>query len=355
VTPANGNFAAWNETPERSLSRDSAAEFVLCAPNGGVRVLAGIDSDRLRELIDADERVEGGKKVLFVPIEPVATAEALVEQVIARLAEVARRIWPDWYGQRFSAAARECKPSESDVVRKLLAAVAMPGLHPDWVRAAVAHVRAGKSPRVGATPQAAELIQLSLAINPAGLVLVVDATAAASRRPDATVRGLEWIAGQAQSAVIALFETMPASVPPLDRLLYGAAAYGETPPAREPWIAPWCGAPHPLSEVERHMYDRLQTDGELSALFCFNMTVQTVRAGRPRVDLIWPEGRLVVELDGDSHRTHAAFLQDRQRDYELILSGYTVLRLANDDIAQDYARAIEKIRDIVHLQQHKNL
>ena len=35
-------------------------------------------------------------------------------------------------------------------------------------------------------------------------------------------------------------------------------------------------------------------------------------------------------------------MYDRHRDYELSLSGYTVLRLANDEIAQDVEKAIEK-------------
>jgi very-short-patch-repair endonuclease len=42
-------------------------------------------------------------------------------------------------------------------------------------------------------------------------------------------------------------------------------------------------------------------------------------------------------------------MYDRHRDYELSLSGYTVLRLANDEIAQDVEKAIEKIRDLVKL------
>jgi very-short-patch-repair endonuclease len=42
-------------------------------------------------------------------------------------------------------------------------------------------------------------------------------------------------------------------------------------------------------------------------------------------------------------------MYDRHRDYELTLSGYTVLRLANDEIAQDIGKAVEKIRDIVQL------
>jgi very-short-patch-repair endonuclease len=60
----------------------------------------------------------------------------------------------------------------------------------------------------------------------------------------------------------------------------------------------------------------------------------------------------VVELDGYSdHATRRAFIGDRQRDYELALSGYTVLRLANDEVMQDFGRAIEKIRNLVRLRR----
>ena len=91
---------------------------------------------------------------------------------------------------------------------------------------------------------------------------------------------------------------------------------------------------------------------ELGALFAFNQTVTTVHGSTPKVDLLWTEGRLVVELDGyESHGGRAAFALDRHRDYELMASGYVVLRLANDEIAQDYEKALEKIRDLARLRR----
>jgi hypothetical protein len=120
----------------------------------------------------------------------------------------------------------------------------------------------------------------------------------------------------------------------------------------ETWLAPWRGAPHPLSEIEQRLAAMLSDDTELAALFCFNWYVDTVRGSRPKVDLVWIDGRLVVELDGyPDHATRQAFIGDRNRDYELALSGYTVLRLANDEVVQDFGRAIEKIRDLVRLRQ----
>jgi very-short-patch-repair endonuclease len=162
--------------------------------------------------------------------------------------------------------------------------------------------------------------------------------------------------------VVALFPQLPPNEPPFDRLLYGARCVMAEDGAEcgtleadatrsvdaRTWIAPWRGLPHPLSDIEQRLAKALGTDAELAPLFSFNQSVQTVRGSRPRVDLMWTEGRLVVELDGyGSHGNRAAFMYDRHRDYELTLSGYTVLRLSNDEIAQDIEKAIEKIRDLV--------
>jgi very-short-patch-repair endonuclease len=118
------------------------------------------------------------------------------------------------------------------------------------------------------------------------------------------------------------------------------------------WIAPVTGRPPPLSETECRLAAALARDDELRSLFSFNQFVDTVRGLRPKVDLLWSAGRLVIELDGYAdHGTRSAFRHDRHRDYELIMSGYTVLRLANDEIAEDLERAIDKIRDMVRFRR----
>jgi very-short-patch-repair endonuclease len=46
------------------------------------------------------------------------------------------------------------------------------------------------------------------------------------------------------------------------------------------------------------------------------------------VDCVWPEQRLIVELDGfDTHRTTFAFERDRARDRRLQAAGWTVVRI----------------------------
>jgi very-short-patch-repair endonuclease len=219
---------------------------------------------------------------------------------------------------------------------------------------------------VSGIPAAIELGQLALAISRTGLILAADmnATVQTARNPAAVVRALEWVAQVSQGSVIALFSHLPQSEPPFDRILYGSrqvmpdtAAPQLNPPEpsghdHEPWIAPWRGLPHPLSEIEKRLAQAIGADIELAPLFTFNQFIDTVRGSRPKVDLVWTTGRLVVELDGyGSHGNRMAFIYDRHRDYELILSGYTVLRLANDEVVQDCGKAVEKIRDLVRLRR----
>jgi very-short-patch-repair endonuclease len=52
------------------------------------------------------------------------------------------------------------------------------------------------------------------------------------------------------------------------------------------------------------------------------------RLGRYEVDFLWPEHRLVVEVDGFAfHASRAAFERDRARDAELTARGYRVVRV----------------------------
>ncbi|HET7047649.1 MAG TPA: DUF559 domain-containing protein, partial [Solirubrobacteraceae bacterium] len=46
------------------------------------------------------------------------------------------------------------------------------------------------------------------------------------------------------------------------------------------------------------------------------------------VDVVWPDQRLIVEVDGYAYHSHrAAFERDRRRDQQLIAAGYRVIRI----------------------------
>jgi very-short-patch-repair endonuclease len=109
---------------------------------------------------------------------------------------------------------------------------------------------------------------------------------------------------------------------------------------------------HHASTIEQRVEAALQRDAELGPLFSCNETVAIEGFGSPpRVDLLWREGRVVVELDGPDHQDDPKFANDRHRDYELLVAGYLVLRITNDQVDTDLQRAIEKIRAVVRFRQ----
>jgi very-short-patch-repair endonuclease len=350
-----------------TLSADQVAPFLFAVPRGSVVALGGLDLAILTEMIDCSENIPSNGRALFVQVQRAANAEAYVEQVISALADTAKRLWPLWFGDVNFVMCRDDvlgREAAGAIVRK--AADGCPEINPAWGDAAARLALAGRQPRVVGAARAVELAQLSSAISRAKLILVLDVNAAADTpTKDALVHALEWIARHSLASVVALFASLPPLGSSFDRILYGAhrvvlerdfepsvseAERGEGIP--EAWLAPWRGAPHPLSEIEQRLARMLGDDDELRTLFHFNWFVDTVRGSRPKVDLVWMKGRLVIELDGyPDHTTRRAFIDDRNRDYELALSGYTVLRLANDDVLQDFGRAVEKIRDLVRLRQ----
>jgi very-short-patch-repair endonuclease len=63
------------------------------------------------------------------------------------------------------------------------------------------------------------------------------------------------------------------------------------------------------------------------------------------VDFLWPQARLVVELDGYAfHRGHASFERDRRRDAILQLAGYRVLRVTDRRLVEDAASVVVELR-----------
>jgi very-short-patch-repair endonuclease len=111
---------------------------------------------------------------------------------------------------------------------------------------------------------------------------------------------------------------------------------------------------HSRSPGEQRLADRLSRDDELASLFLCNPSVRTVRGSLYLVDLLWLAGKVIVEIDGYKHHSSfEAFSDDRNRDYELLISGYVVLRLPHDEVIGDIEIAIEKIRDVVRFRRNQ--
>jgi very-short-patch-repair endonuclease len=92
------------------------------------------------------------------------------------------------------------------------------------------------------------------------------------------------------------------------------------------------------SELEERFLDLLH--GASLPRPQFNVTVAGVR-----VDALWPEQRVIVELDGWAHhKERDAAAWDREKTNRLQLAGYQVLRFMHGDLVRTPERVAETIR-----------
>jgi very-short-patch-repair endonuclease len=71
-----------------------------------------------------------------------------------------------------------------------------------------------------------------------------------------------------------------------------------------------------------------------------------------RVDLLWPELRLVVEVDGyQFHGTRGAFERDRRRDARLQAAGYVVIRFTARQIEHHPLAVLAELAQAIHAAQ----
>jgi Protein of unknown function (DUF559)/Transcriptional regulator, AbiEi antitoxin len=101
-----------------------------------------------------------------------------------------------------------------------------------------------------------------------------------------------------------------------------------------------------------HLPELANANGELEVAFLFLVERAELPLPEPnavveglKVDALWRERRLVVELDG--HATHAnpvANEEDRRRELILRRAGYCVLRYTWQQVAQQPAEVVEDLR-----------
>jgi very-short-patch-repair endonuclease len=71
------------------------------------------------------------------------------------------------------------------------------------------------------------------------------------------------------------------------------------------------------------------------------------------VDLLWPVERCVIEIDGPEHRDPLRFEADRQRDVQLQLDGYAVLRFTNARIKHDVHAVVRQIGEFLQARRRE--
>jgi very-short-patch-repair endonuclease len=72
----------------------------------------------------------------------------------------------------------------------------------------------------------------------------------------------------------------------------------------------------------------------------------TIGEDRFQVDCLWPNARLIAELDGfQSHGTKRAFRADRERDRRLLAANYRVVRIARGQLTKALASDLHSLMD----------
>jgi very-short-patch-repair endonuclease len=357
-----------------------ASEMIsrLCElPTGTIQAVQCASGNGIADLVRAYGGADGSLRLLYLPVALGGSLTDAVNCLVDRLSELAEASWPYWFGTiDFSWFRDDALGNERlrDVAREL--AASDDRISPNWTTTAIRQVARSQLLRGTPVDPSVAATQLSLVLSPRGMILFLPFTGVYSRdRAAVAVAVVEWAARYTESVVVPIIPIDWPAAHPVDRLLFHAWAIdgkgataneaapasrtldsisGATMPSNSVEISPIGGQPHPLSDVEKRMWAFLCQDDELRSLFRCNQTVETVHGSRPRVDLLWEEGKVIVELDGyPDHSLPAAFERDRHRDYQLLMSGYQVLRITNEEVNRDLEAAVGKIRDIVRWRERR--
>jgi hypothetical protein len=268
-----------------------------------------------------------------------------------------------------------------------------PRVSPGWLRRTLEACRAGHSPRHREYSLAIEAEQIALCLDPARLVIawVVPPEDISEARLLGLARAAEWVHGSTGALVLVAVSAAWRGRRELDSIAYealsvepeasvesdrwprggeGLAMAGGARDAAETirrtrsgasggtfehpavrcvtGLWPVIGRPHPLSPAEMAFAEALARDAELGPDFAWNQVVVTTQNTRPVVDLLSRARRLVVEIDGYRHHSsRLAFERDRQRDWELMVSGFRVFRIPAAEVSRNTAASLEKLRVLV--------
>lgn len=367
----------------------SAAEALGQVQRGRVTTLfcENVFSAR-RQIRNASEQQEPIPTLVSLEWERIPSLVQELDEIRNALADAAASLWPNWYvtaEQRFSQTD-DAGASVESLIAKM--GVVCPKASGSWLREAASRCEVGKRPVVRNMASAEQVKQLALALDPSGLLFALSVEFGDA--PAARVRGLakaaEWLAHEAGAKTLLLVPGPWQSKVELDHVTYGSlyldheepyspSYVSECPPSTlwrprerttghtaeaqtalatpkmsggpQVSVGPIVGQPHPGSEVEQLVCSLLKKDDELAGLFQYNQRLLAFEGKHYIVDLLWRKGGLIVELDGPEHSGRVTYHNDRERDYRLLMSGYSTLRIPNAEVYVNPASVITKIRNVV--------
>jgi len=314
------------------------------------------------------DTLDGDSRLVACRWDVVPRIDDVIDDVIQTFARVALADWPHWYG---SVLAEKMAPVglEQDLhLRLSLQQISRQQLHvvSTWLHRAAASCLAQAMPFYKEVPRELQAGQLSLAVCSKNLVVALCAASEQSVGAGALVAAAEWLHRVTGARVILLApmtwqgsaDFQRVNVEP-EFLSFVAHPAGQAPTTTigvQVHVTPLEGLPHPGSEAERALYERIKADEELAACLRFNQTVVVDLQQKFRIDIVSRSLKVAIEVDGDDHRVSAAkYCDDCARDYRLMLSGYLVLRLPNQLVLSDPELAMARIRDVVRYRRRNSL
>jgi hypothetical protein len=324
MVPANPIYSSGS--PSRN---DEFVTKLMALRPGGALTIIGLGQVRLSEILSL---TPSAPRMLRLDFAGATTTALAIDRILDDLADLAAALWPQW--------------NATDWSERLPRPLAV------WRRAAMRSASGGRRPRFPRLARETELAHL-LSVLP-GLVLLAEVDSQRSDRAAPIISALEWCQRNG-AAVTVLFAEAPRLATPWDRLLHGAVIFEHSPiePAVQRLIPPTSTMSRG-SAVERRIREALRSAPDLAGLFEDEVTLQLgVLGPTPRVDLLWRDGKVVVEIDGTEHERYPNYGADRHRDYELLVAGYLVLRLTNVEVELDLGRSIEKVRRVVNLRRQR--
>lgn len=370
--------------------------------------------DALTEITSLGLTELQGQRFIMLAWDRLPTHSVLLEEVIDRLADAAFSLWPEWYasGSRRAQRGLAADSGESPIESTDLKGSVLPrwltlaenavqgGLRPRFKREFTAEVEVRQ-------------LGLALGLQSAQLVLAVRDSSPEPAMLAGLARTTEWLLREAKMPILIIVPHPVGSASELDSISFhtvnhqrlsswdpaglpksGAtsASTASLPASPHPvgrdesgfdhgvsdedpsrlvrsiseclpggvtqvrnrstlYIHPLIGRPHPDSRGEQLLWCWLTSDDKLRDLFECNVWVET-GGGTYLVDFVWRGGKVVVEIDGYYwHSSRFQFSFDRRRDYELLISGYRVMRIPHDELLSNPSLALEKIRRLVQLNQ----
>ncbi|MEZ6121987.1 MAG: DUF559 domain-containing protein [Planctomycetaceae bacterium] len=334
------------------------------------------------QLVDslAFHPASGARRVVSCELDHLPSHQQLLEILTQQLCATAGLLWPNWYEVLFAGNSNDLDQRFVCRLNELRLSEANLRVHREWFRQATSHCAQGRTPWCPQIPLTVQVRQLSECLKAEALSIIVGLRDlnAGETQLHSLARAVEWLASEAQAEVILIVPGPVSRSAALSSVRFltswePSEVEDVSPESRTPdrekapipsnrmreerrqLVQPIIGRPHPGSPGEQALSEALEKDEELRGLFEFNLRLKTIRGNSFLVDLIWKAGRVVVEVDGYYHHSSPlAFSRDRNRDYELLISGFVVLRLTHEEVMDDVALAIEKIRDVVRFRRKQS-